>query len=238
MAQLSTMTHDSQNPPQAAYSDLVVRLANAARDADRDPEDIRFVAVSKRHDAERIRPVLQAGHRVFGENRVQEAQTKWPPLRAEFPDIELHLVGALQSNKATEAVQTFDAIHSVDREKLATALAREIDRQGAAPDLFVQVNTGEEPQKSGVLPADADRFIAHCRDVLDLPVRGLMCLPPQDDEPSLHFALLRKIAERNGLVSLSMGMSSDFEIAIAFGATHIRVGEALFGPRPPVGASA
>jgi len=169
---------------------------------------------------------------VFGENRVQEALEKWPALKADFPDARLHLVGTLQSNKAHPAVEVFDAIHTIDRPKLARAVSREMDKTGRRPECFVQVNTGEEPQKGGVLPADADAFITQCLDEFTLPVRGLMCIPPVDEEASLHFALLREIARRNGLESLSMGMSGDFETAIRFGATHVRVGTAIFGTRP------
>ena len=176
--------------------------------------------------------LLRAGHRVFGENRVQEAQGKWPALKTEFPDLELHLIGPLQSNKAKEAVALFDVIETVDRQKLARVLAKEMARQGRRPVCFVQVNTGEEPQKAGVWPGAADAFIAECRDELGLPVEGLMAIPPEAEEPAPHFALLAKIAARNGLAKLSMGMSADFEIAVQFGATHVRVGSAIFGPRP------
>ena len=179
-----------------------------------------------------IEAVLQQGHRLYGENRVQEAAGKWPGFRARFEDVSVHLIGPLQSNKARQAMELFDAIHSLDRPKLATALARLAQELGQCPDVFVQVNTGQEPQKAGILPADADGFVTLCRD-LDLPVRGVMCLPPSDEEPSLHFALLAKIAARNGLTGLSMGMSGDFERAIAQGATHIRVGSAIFGDRTP-----
>lgn len=210
-------------------------LAVAARDAGRASEDVSLVAVSKIHGPERIRPVLEAGHRLFGENRVQEAENKWPPLRADYPGVTLHLVGPLQTNKVKAAVATFDVIESVDREKLARALAREFERTGRSLPVFIQVNTGEEPQKAGVAPKDADAFIRLCRDELKLAVRGLMCIPPVDEEPSLHFALLAKIAKKNGLENLSMGMSADFETAIRFGATHVRVGTAIFGQRlkPP-----
>ena len=207
------------------------RIAAAAAGAGRDPSEVTLVAVSKTFGPEAIQPVLAAGQRVFGENRVQEALAKWPPLRQDFPDTELHLIGPLQSNKAREAVALFDAIHSLDRPKLARLLAQEIDARGRAPRLFVQVNTGEEAQKSGVLPGEADAFIAHCRDALGLTLAGLMCIPPADEEPALHFALLAKIAARNGLSGLSMGMSGDYETAIALGATHVRVGSAIFGPR-------
>jgi pyridoxal phosphate enzyme (YggS family) len=179
---------------------------------------------------DRVEAVLDQGHRIFGENRVQEAAGKWPDFRDKYDGIELHLIGPLQTNKARQAMELCDAIHSVDRRKLAATLARLADELGTCPDLFVQVNTGEEPQKAGILPTEADGFVAECR-MLNLPVRGLMCIPPVDEEPALHFALLAKIAARNGLDQLSMGMSSDFETAIALGATHVRVGSAIFGDR-------
>lgn len=207
-------------------------IAAAEKKAGRAPGSITLVAVSKVHEAVTILPVLKAGHRVFGENRVQEAQGKWLALRDQFPDVELHLIGPLQTNKVADAVALFDVIESVDRPKLARALAREFEKQGVKRNCFVQVNTGAEEQKAGVLPTAADDFIRLCRDELELPVVGLMCIPPVDEEPSLHFALLRKIAERNGLVSLSMGMSADFETAIELGATHVRIGTAVFGARP------
>ena len=190
-----------------------------------------LVAVAKTHGPERIRPALEAGHRIFGENRVQEALAKWPALKQEYPDIELHLIGPLQTNKVRDAVALFDAIHTLDRPKLASSLKDEAARTGKAPALFVQVNTGEEPQKAGVAPPDARTLITLARDELGLPVEGLMCIPPVDDEPSPHFALLRKLAGENGLPFLSMGMSGDFETAIRFGATHVRVGTAIFGAR-------
>ena len=207
-------------------------IAAAAREAGRDPDAITLVAVSKTQGAHSIRPVLAAGHRVFGENRVQEAEGKWPALRRDFPDIALHLIGPLQTNKVRQAVALFDAIETLDRPKLARALADEIARSGRRPRLFVQVNTGAEPQKAGILPREADDFIAFCRDDCGLVVDGLMCIPPADEEPSLHFGLLAEIARRNGLAALSMGMSADFPVAIAFGATHVRVGTAIFGARP------
>ena len=206
-------------------------IAGAARDFGRDPASITLVAVSKTFPAEAIEPVLAAGQRVFGENYVQEAKAKWTPLRERYPDVELHLIGPLQSNKARDAVRLFDVIHTLDRESLAKELAKEIGRQGRRPRLLVQVNTGEEPQKGGVAPADADAFIAACRDRWSLAVEGLMCIPPADEPPSPHFALLRKIAERNALTTLSMGMSADFEAAIQLGATHVRIGSAIFGER-------
>ena len=206
-------------------------IARACRDAKRDPASVSLVAISKTFGAEAIEPVIAAGQRVFGENRVQEAKAKWPALKERHPGIELHLVGSLQSNKAKEAVALFDAIHSVDRSSLAEALAKEIGKQGRAPTLFVEVNTGAEPQKAGVLPQDADAFLARCRDAHGLVIDGLMCIPPADEAPAPHFALTAKIAARNGLKLLSMGMSADFPIAIQLGATHIRVGSAIFGHR-------
>jgi len=212
-------------------SDITARVAEAEKKAGRAPGSVTLIAVSKKQPADRITAVLDEGHRIFGENRVQEAQDRWPPLKERYDGIELHLIGPLQTNKVRAAMELVDAIHSVDRPKLARAIARVAEEIGTCPDLFLQVNTGAEPQKAGVLPDAADDFIAECRG-LDLPVRGLMCIPPVDEEPSLHFALLAKIATRNGLEGLSMGMSSDFESAIAQGATHIRVGSAIFGERP------
>jgi pyridoxal phosphate enzyme (YggS family) len=208
-------------------------IARACREAGREPASVTLVAVSKTFAADAIEPVLASGQHVFGENRVQEAKAKWPPLRARYPGIELHLVGALQSNKAKEAVSLFDAIHSVDRASLAEALGKEMAKQGRRPLLFVEINTGAEPQKSGVLPQDADAFLSACRDRYGLVVSGLMCIPPFDEAPAPHFALTAKIAQRNGLSLLSMGMSADYATAIAFGATHVRVGTAIFGPRGP-----
>ena len=192
---------------------------------------MQLIAVSKTFEAAAIEPVLAAGQSVFGENRVQEAKAKWPGLCATHAGVELHLIGPLQSNKAKEAVALFDAIHSVDRPSVCEALAKEISRQQRTPTLFVQLNTGEEPQKAGVIPAEADALIAHCRDEFGLTISGLMCIPPVDDAPAPHFALTAKIAARNGLTLLSMGMSADFPVAIQFGATHIRVGSAIFGHR-------
>jgi PLP dependent protein len=206
-------------------------IAHACRDAGRDPATVTLVAVSKTFAAEAIEPVIVAGQRAFGENRVQEAKAKWPPLLAHHSGIQLHLVGALQSNKARDAVALFDAIHSVDRPSLAEALGKEIVRQGRRPLLFVEVNTGEEPQKGGVLPREVDAFLAACRDRYGLTIAGLMCIPPVDEAPAPHFALTAKIARRNGLSFLSMGMSADFPTAIALGATHVRVGTAVFGAR-------
>ena len=215
-----------------SLDEIKSRIAKAEKEAGRAPGSVKLIAVSKVQPLERVEAVLEQGHRVFGENRVQEAAGKWPDFKARFDGIELHLVGPLQSNKARQAMGLFDAIHSVDRPKLARTLARLAQEEGHCPELFVQVNTGEEPQKAGVLPADADAFVEDCR-ALDLPLRGLMCIPPVDEEPSLHFALLAKIAHRNGLEGLSMGMSGDFERAIALGATHVRVGSAIFGERVP-----
>ena len=206
-------------------------IAAAAREAGRDPQAITLIAVSKTHDAETIRPVLEAGQRHFGENRVQEARAKWPPLREQFPGTTLHLIGPLQTNKVRQAVELFDVIHSVDREKLARHLAKEMEKQGRRLPVFIQVNTGEEPQKAGIPPAEADAFVHLCREELGLDVAGLMCIPPVSEPPAPHFALLEKIARRNGLTRLSMGMSGDFEEAIALGATHVRVGTAIFGAR-------
>jgi hypothetical protein len=209
-------------------------IARACREAGRDPAGVTLVAVSKTFGTEAIEPVIAAGQRVFGENRVQEAKTKWPPLIARHPTIELHLVGSLQSNKAKDAVALFDAIHSVDRASLAEALAREIAKQNRHPRLFAEINSAAETQKSGVLPGEADAFLAACRDRYGLVISGLMCIPPHDEAPAPHFALTAKIARRNGLQFLSMGMSADFPTAIAFGATHVRVGTAIFGARAPV----
>lgn len=207
------------------------RIAAAARDAGRAADAVRLVAVAKTFGADDVAPLIEAGQRLFGENRVQEAQGKWPALKTRYPDIELHLIGPLQSNKAREAVELFDVIHTVDRPKIARALAAEMERQDRRPRLLVQVNTGEEPQKAGVVPRETDAFVRQCGEELGLAIEGLMCIPPYDEEPSLHFALLAKIAKRLGLKELSMGMSADFETAIAFGATYVRVGSAIFGAR-------
>jgi len=206
-------------------------IARAAREAGRQAEDVTLVAVSKTFSADEIRPSLDAGQRVFGENRVQEAQAKWPGLREEFPGIELHLIGPLQSNKAKEAVALFDVIETVDREKIAAALAAEIKKQGKHPQLYVQINTGLEPQKAGIDPREAVTFVKRCREVHGLEIEGLMCIPPVDENPGPHFALLEKLAREAGLTKLSMGMSGDFPIAVAFGATSVRVGSAIFGTR-------
>ena len=213
-----------------SLSEITDAIAKAEKDAGRAPGSVSLIAVSKKQPDARVAEVLDEGHRVFGENRVQEAAGKWPDFRERYDGIELHIIGPLQTNKVRQAMGLAQAIHSVDRPKLAHTIARIAQEDGACPDLFIQVNTGEEDQKAGILPADADAFIAECRG-LDLPVRGLMCIPPVDEEPSLHFALLAKIAARNGLDGLSMGMSGDYERAIALGATHVRVGSAIFGER-------
>ena len=218
--------------PSAARLEIIrAEIRKAALGNGRDPASITLVAISKTFGVENILPVIEAGHRIFGENRVQEATAKWPALKERFPDIELHLVGPLQSNKAREAVALFDAIHTVDRPKIAATLAEEMARAGRKLKLFVEVNTGGEPQKAGVLPSVADAFVAECRDTYKLAIGGLMCLPPLDEAPAPHFALLAKIAKRNELKALSMGMSADFTSAIAFGATHVRIGTAIFGAR-------
>ena len=211
------------------------RIARTARDCGRDPASVTLVCVSKTFPAEHVLPVLEAGDRVFGENRVQEAQGKWPALRERFSGLDLHLIGPLQSNKANDAVATFDTIETVDRPKIVTALAEAVQKAGHSPRLFVQINTGAEPQKTGVLPVEADGFIASCRQAFGSALVGLMCIPPIDDQASPHFALLATIAGRNGLPGLSMGMSADYELAIPLGATHVRVGSAIFGARPPAG---
>jgi PLP dependent protein len=218
------------NRPEG-ISAVRAEIARVCRDAGRDPAGVTLVAVSKTFAAAAIEPVIAAGQRVFGENRVQEAKAKWPPLLARHQGLELHLVGALQSNKAKEAVQLFDAIHSVDRASVAQALGKEIAKQARRQLLFVEINTGAEPQKAGVLPQDADAFLAACRDRYGLAIAGLMCLPPQNEAPAPHFALTAKIGRRNGLALLSMGMSADYPTAIAFGATHVRIGTAIFGTR-------
>jgi pyridoxal phosphate enzyme (YggS family) len=214
-----------------ALASVEYDIFRACNEARRDRASVTLIAVSKTFDAGAITPVIDAGQRVFGENRVQEAKAKWPGLMSAYPGIALHLIGPLQSNKAKEAVALFDAIHSVDRPSVCEALAKEIDSRKRRPELFVQLNTGEEPQKAGIAPSEADAFIAACRDKYGLTISGLMCIPPVDDAPAPHFALTAKIAARNGLKSLSMGMSADFAIAIQFGATHVRVGSAIFGHR-------
>ena len=212
--------------------DITDKMTKAEKNANRAAGAVSLIAVSKVQPNERVQAVLDEGHRIFGENKVQEAAGKWPNFRTQYDGVQLHLIGPLQTNKARQAMELADSIHTLDRPKLANTLARLAQEIGRCPDLFIQVNTGEEDQKAGVLPSEADAFITECR-ALDLPVRGLMCIPPVDEEASLHFALLGKIAARNGLEGLSMGMSSDFEKAIALGATHIRVGSAIFGDRVP-----
>jgi pyridoxal phosphate enzyme (YggS family) len=221
----------------AARASILAQIADAAKSAGRDPNEIALVAVSKQQPEDRIEAMLAAGQRNFGENRVQEAQARWRERRPRCPDLRLRLIGPLQSNKAEDAVALFDAIDSVDRPKIAAALADAAQKLGRSPDILVQVNTGEEPQKAGLVPAEADAFIATVRTQYGLPLKGLMCIPPADEEPAMHFALLAKIAARNGLAELSMGMSEDFETAIRFGATQVRVGSALFGARGVVSKS-
>jgi PLP dependent protein len=223
----ATATLDSPSRLAAVHAEI----ERACETAGRDPASVKLVAISKTFGVEAIVPVIAAGQRLFGENRVQEAKAKWPGLKARHPDIELHLVGPLQSNKAREAVALFDAIHAVDRASLCEALAKEIARQDRHPTLFVEINTGAEPQKAGVLPEQADAFMKACRESYGLAISGLMCIPPANEPPGPHFALTAKIARRNGLALLSMGMSADFEAAIALGATHVRVGTAIFGER-------
>jgi pyridoxal phosphate enzyme (YggS family) len=215
----------------AALAGVETRITEAAREAGRSADSVRLIAVSKTFEAPEIAPVLDAGHRRFGENRVQEAKAKWPQLKAVYPDVELHLIGPLQSNKAKEAVALFDAIHTIDRAKIARAVAAEMNSQGRRLDLFIQVNTGEEAQKAGVMPQEVPALVALCRDELRLDIAGLMCIPPVEEEPAVHFAFLAKLAGEQGLKGLSMGMSEDFETAIAFGSTHVRVGSAIFGTR-------
>jgi len=227
------MSHDShEGGGHAALAEIEGRIAAAAREAGRDPAEVTLVAVSKTFGPEDIRPVLDAGQRVFGENRVQEAAGKWPALREDFSDIDLHLIGPLQTNKAKEAVALFDAIHSLDRERLAGALAKEMAKQERRPKLFVQVNTGEEEQKAGIAPAETEAFVERCRAEHGLDIEGLMCIPPFEEPAGPHFALLAKLADRLSLKGLSMGMSADFETAVKLGATHVRVGSAIFGTRP------
>jgi pyridoxal phosphate enzyme (YggS family) len=221
------------SPAATGLESVRAEIARACRDAGRDTSEVTLVAVSKTFPADAIEPVIAAGQRVFGENRVQEAKSKWPPLLAKHPGLTLHLIGPLQSNKAKEAVVLFDAIHAVDRPSLCEALAKEIAKQGRSPLLFVEINTGAEPQKAGVLPENADAFLADCHDKYGLTIAGLMCIPPLEQTPGPHFALTAKIARRNGLPLLSMGMSADYITAIQLGATHVRVGSAIFGERPP-----
>lgn len=225
------MTDPTPQFSTSALADVEARIAAAAREAGRDPASVRLIAVTKTFDRDAILPVLEAGHRLFGENRVQEAKSKWPELRQLYPDLALHLIGPLQSNKAREAVELFDAIHTVDRPKIAKAIADEQQRQGKRLKLFIQVNTGEEPQKAGIPPKETAAFLTECRRDLGLEIGGLMCIPPVEEEPAVHFAFLAKLAGDLGLSELSMGMSGDFESAAQFGATYVRVGSAIFGSR-------
>jgi len=225
------LSGSTDSPAARNLADILARIEAARKRALAPSPATTLVAISKMVDCDQIRPVLSAGQHAFGENRVQEAKAKWPPLKSEWPDVALHLVGPLQSNKVREALAVFDAIHSLDRPKLAEALRNEMGTSGRKPLLFVQVNTGEEPQKAGVRPQEAPRFIALCRETLALPIFGLMCIPPLGEAPAPHFALLAKLARAHGLSGLSMGMSADFETAIRFGATHVRVGTAIFGER-------
>ncbi|MEM8772335.1 MAG: YggS family pyridoxal phosphate-dependent enzyme [Pseudomonadota bacterium] len=227
---LSDHTADAPDP-LLQLDKVKADLREALNEAGASSQPPHIIAVSKTHPAERIEPLLAGGHRMFGENRVQEAAQKWPPLREKFPDLELHLIGPLQSNKTKDAVGLFDVIQTIDREKIARAIAAEIQKQGRAPGLFVQINTGEEEQKAGVAPQAADLFIKQCQDEFDLALAGVMCIPPLDQAPAPHFALLAKIAERNGLPGVSMGMSGDYRIAAQLGASHVRVGSAIFGAR-------
>jgi pyridoxal phosphate enzyme (YggS family) len=222
--------HNGAAKDLMSLAEIKARILKAEEQAGRPVGDTRLIAVSKVQPNVRVQAVLEQGHRLFGENKVQEAEGKWPAFKERFQNVSVHLIGPLQTNKVKNAVALFDAIHAVDRPKLARKLATEIQAQGKSPDMFIQINTGEEPQKAGVIPSEADTFIKECRE-MDLPIVGLMVIPPVDEEASLHFALLRKIAQRNGLAGLSMGMSSDFERAIALGATHVRVGSAIFGAR-------
>ena len=224
-------TAPAQSTAADRLADVRARIAAAAREAGRDPATVTLIAVTKTFDAPAIVPVLEAGQHIFGENRVQEAKAKWPQLRAAYPGTEVHLIGPLQSNKTREAVELFDAIHTIDRPKIAKAIADEMQRQGRRLKLFVEVNTGEETQKAGIAPKDAAAFVRHCREDLKLAIEGLMCIPPHDEEPAVHFAFLAKLGRELELKSLSMGMSADFEAAINLGATHVRVGSAIFGSR-------
>ena len=232
MCPLFSFSHYEGNVRAMSLPEISTRIDAACLAANRPRQDVTLIAVSKVQPADRVAAVLEDGHRIYGENRVQEAAERWPPFQDRFADIQLHLIGPLQSNKARQAFPMFDAIHTLDRAKLARRFADLAQETGGCPDLFIQVNTGEEPQKAGVLPSEADAFVSEAR-AMDLPITGLMCIPPVEEEASLHFALLAKIAARNGLSGLSMGMSADFEKAIGFGATHIRVGSAIFGQRTP-----
>ncbi len=227
----NTAKPDMEVTPTKRIAAIQEKIKAAAERAGRDAGEVKLIAVSKVFTADHIAPVIAAGQRMFGENRVQEALGKWPELKERTPDVELHLIGPLQSNKARDAVELFDVIHTIDRPKIARTIAGEIERTGRNPRLLVQVNTGEEEQKAGMLPADTDEFVRQCRNEFGLTIEGLMCIPPVDEEPSLHFALLNKLAARNGLRELSMGMSADYENAVALGATYVRVGTAIFGQR-------
>jgi len=224
-------TATSKRAVAARLAEVRARIADAARGAGRDPSEVHLIAVSKTFGAEAIIPVIEAGQRIFGENRVQEAQGKWPALKARWPDIELHLIGPLQSNKARDAVKLFDMIQTIDRPKIARVVSREMSEAGRSPRLLVQVNTGEEPNKAGIAPAEAADFTRYCQDELGLHIEGLMCIPPIDEEPAIHFTFLAKLAAQCGLSKLSMGMSADYETAVEFGAAWVRVGSAIFGPR-------
>jgi len=229
-----TMAFSSHGSGAERLEHVLQRIDAAAREAGRDPSEVQLVAVSKTFGPEAIIPVIEAGQRVFGENRVQEAQAKWPELKSRWPDLELHLVGPLQSNKARDAVQLFDVIQAIDRPKIAKAVSREMSETGRKPCLLVQVNTGEEPNKAGIAPAEAGDFVGYCRNELGLQIEGMMCIPPIEEEPAVHFAFLAKLAGESGLKKLSMGMSADYETAVAFGASWVRVGSAIFGPREKV----
>ncbi|MFC2951271.1 YggS family pyridoxal phosphate-dependent enzyme [Marinicaulis aureus] len=232
MSSHNVQSSDDAIDPVANLASITAEIESALKEANRAPGSVAITAVSKFHEAARIRPALEAGHKVFGENRVQEAMAKWPALKADFPGVELRLIGPLQTNKVKEAVATFDVIESLDRPKLARALAAEMEKQGRRLKLYIQVNTGEEPQKAGIPPAEVPAFYAQCRDEFGLDIDGLMCIPPAEDDPAPHFALLAKMAKNLGLAGLSMGMSGDYLLAAQLGATHVRIGTAIFGARP------
>jgi len=232
MSSHNVQSSDDAIDPAANLASITAEIESALKEANRAPGSVAITAVSKFHEAARIRPALEAGHKVFGENRVQEAMAKWPALKADFPGVELRLIGPLQTNKVKEAVSTFDVIESLDRPKLARALAAEMEKQGRCLTLYIQVNTGEEPQKAGLAPAEVPAFYAQCRDEFGLEIDGLMCIPPAEDDPAPHFALLAKMAKNLGLAGLSMGMSGDYLLAAQLGATHVRIGTAIFGARP------
>ncbi len=232
MSSHDVLSDDDAIDPAANLASIAAEIESALEEAGRASGAVTITAVSKTHDADRIRPALEAGHRVFGENRVQEAMAKWPALKADYPDVELRLIGPLQTNKVKEAVATFDVIESLDRPKLARALAAEMEKQGRRVKLYIQVNTGEEPQKAGLAPAEVPAFYEQCRTEFGLEIEGLMCIPPAEDDPAPHFALLAKMAKSLGLSGLSMGMSGDYRLAAQLGATHLRIGTAIFGTRP------